>query len=95
VAYLQVYAFGNCDEADKLGIREYMGFFVCTLIYCLVSYFGNWFLKSISTTLIFAGYVLLMYLCIFLIYKIKRKIDDKILNDDLKIFKKEHQKDEK
>ena len=92
VAYLQVYVFGNCDEADKLGVREYLGFFVCTLIYCLVSFFGNWYAKSISSTLIFGGYILFMYLCVFLIYRIKRKIDDKILNADLKQFQKEHKK---
>lgn len=92
VAYLQVYAFGNCDEADKLGVREILGFIVCTIIYCLVSFFGNWFEKSIISTLIFAAYILFMYLCVFLIYRIKRKIDDKILNEDLKQFQKEHKK---
>ena len=94
IGYIQVYLFANFDEADRLGKKECVGIAVCTLIYCLVSYFGNWFEKSIVVTLIMAAYLLLTYFCVFLIYKSKRRIDDKNLNEDLKLFQTEHKKSE-
>ena len=93
ICYLQVYAFANCDEAEELKTRQYVGIAVCILIYCLISYAGGWFDKSIFTTLLFASYLLLTYFCVYLIYKYKRVIDDKILNAELKMFQTEHKKE--
>ncbi|MCR5283632.1 MAG: DUF3021 domain-containing protein [Lachnospiraceae bacterium] len=92
ICYLQVYLFVNFDEAEKLKARECIGMLSCTLLYCLISYAGKWFDRSISTTLLFACYLLLTYFCVFLIYKYKRRIDDKALNADLKLFQTEHKK---
>ena len=92
IGYIQVYLFGNFDEAETLGIRECAGTIVCTLLYCLVSYFGAWFEKRISVTLILAAYLLVTYFCVFLIYKSKRKIDDKKLNEELRLFQAGHRK---
>ncbi len=94
IGYVQVYAFNNFDEADKLKTREYAGIVVCTCIYTLVSYFGNWFEKSIIVSLILAAYILFTYFCVFLIYRSKRRIDDKKLNEELKLFQTEHKKSE-
>jgi hypothetical protein len=94
IGYLQVYVFGNFDEADQLKVRECLGILICTLLYCIVSYFGNWFDKKLSVTLIFAAYLLITYVCVFLIYKSKRTIDDKKLNEDLRLFQTEHKKSE-
>ena len=94
IGYIQVYLFANFDEADRLGTKEITGIVVCTIIYSLVSYFGNWFEKKIVVTLIMAAYILLTYFCVFLIYKSKRRIDDKNLNEELKIFQTEHKKSE-
>ena len=94
IGYLQVYVLGNFDEADQLKGRECLGILICTLLYCLVSYFGNWFDKKITVTLIFAAYLLITYVCVFLIYKSKRTIDDKKLNEDLRLFQTEHKKSE-
>jgi len=92
IGYIQVYLFNNFDEADKLGAKEYAGMAVCTLLYCLVSYFGGWFDKKITVTLIMAVYILITYFCVFLIYKSKRTIDDKKLNEELRLFQTEHKK---
>ncbi|MBR4994067.1 MAG: DUF3021 family protein [Lachnospiraceae bacterium] len=94
IGYIQVYLFANFDEADRLGTKEITGIVVCTIIYSLVSYFGNWFEKRIVVTLIMAAYILLTYFCVFIIYKSKRRIDDKNLNEELKIFQTEHKKSE-
>ena len=92
ICYLQILVFWNFDEADKLGIKECVGMVICTMIYTLVSFVGNWFDRKIVPSLILAAYILVMYLCVFFIYKTKRRIDDKKLNDDLKLFQTNHKK---
>ena len=92
ICYIQVYLFGNLDEAEKLKGREILGLVVCTALYTAVSFIGKWFDGKTGVYIGFAAYVLLLYLCVFLIYKTKRKIDDKKLNDDLKLFQAEHKK---
>lgn len=94
IGYLQVYLFGDFDESGEFGFREIIGIAVCTLIYTGVSYFGGWFDRSVPATLIFVLYVLFLYFCVILIYRTKRRIDDKKLNEDLKIFQSEHKKSE-
>ena len=94
ICYLQILVFWNFDEADKLGGKESIGLVLCTLLYAMVSFVGNWFDKNIVVTLIFIAYVAFMYFCVFLIYKTKRRIDDKKLNEDLKIFQTNHKKSE-
>ena len=92
ICYLQILVFWNFDEADKLGLKECVGMVICTLIYTLVSFVGNWFDRKIVPSLILAAYILVMYLCVFFIYKTKRRIDDKKLNEDLKLFQTNHKK---
>ncbi len=92
MGYIQVFLFNNFDESDKMGPLEWTGLGICTLLYCLVSYFGGWFDKKLSVTLCFAAYVIFTYICAYLIYKFKRKVDDKILNKELELFKENHKK---
>ncbi len=92
ICYIQFFAFANFDEADDLKGREVAGITVCTLIYCVLSYVFGWFAKNMTATFVFASYLVIVYLCVFLIYKIKRRIDDKKLNEELKQFKAEHKK---
>lgn len=86
VAYLQVYVLWNFDEADAMSWKELIGIIICTSIYTGVSYAGNWFDKNSHVTLGFAAYMLFMYFWVNLVYKCRRRIDDKILNSDLKSF---------
>ncbi|WP_035765376.1 DUF3021 family protein [Butyrivibrio sp. NC2002] len=90
IGYIQVYLLWNFDEADKLGIKEVIGMVICTAVYCALSLLFNWFSKSILVTALFAAYILLVYFCVYLIYKYKREIDDKKLNEDLKFFQTKH-----
>lgn len=92
IGYIQLLVFGNFDEADKLGVLECVGMAVCTLVYTAVSWFGGWFEKNLLATLLFAAYILLAYFCVFFIYKSKRRIDDKKLNEELRLFQTEHKK---
>ena len=56
-------------------------------IYTGVSYLCGWFDKNPVATLIFAAYVVFLYVCVFLVYRTRRRIDDKLLNDELQLFK--------
>ena len=42
---------------------------------------------NLYVTVGFAAYVIFLYVCVYLVYKCRRKIDDKILNADLELFK--------
>jgi hypothetical protein len=88
MCYLQVYLLHNFDEADRLGVRETVFMLICTGIYTVISYVLNWFEKQLLMIVIFAAYMIFSYICIFLIYKIKRNIDTKQLNHMLADFKK-------
>lgn len=92
IGYIQVYLFGNFDESEKFGVRETIGLVVCTGLYTAVSCIGNWFDANVLVILGFVAYLLVVYVCVVLIYRTKRKIDDKKLNDDLKLFQAEHKK---
>lgn len=94
IGYIQVYLLWNFDEADTLKAKEIVGMVGCTCVYCLLSWLFNWFNKDLLVTFLFAAYILLVYVCVYLIYKYKRIIDDKKLNEDLKLFQTEHKKED-
>ncbi len=93
IGYIQMLLFNNFDEAEKLRSREIAGIVCCTALYTGRSYLVGWFDKSIIVTALFAAYVIVLYLCVFLIYYTKRKIDDKELNKELELFKARPDKD--
>ena len=92
IGYIQVYLLWNFDEADKLGAKEILGIAVCTLVYSLLAHFLGWFDGNIPVVLGLAAYLIVTYVCVYFIYKSKRIIDDKQLNEDLALFKTEHKK---
>ena len=92
IGYLQVYVLWNFDEADSLGTKEWGGMVLCTVLYCGLSSILKWFDRNLIATVVFAAYIMVVYICVFLIYKSKRQIDDKRLNEDLRIFQSEHKK---
>ena len=92
ICYLQVYVFWNFDEAEKLSVRECAGMLICTAAYGILSYVCKWFDRNIVPSLILAAYILITYLCTFLIYRTKRRIDDKKLNEELRLFQTRHKK---
>ena len=92
IGYIQVYLLWNFDEADTLGTKEIAGIAICTALYSILSYLCGWFDKKIPLTLGLAAYLIVTYVCVYFIYKSKRRIDDKQLNEDLALFKTEHKK---
>lgn len=92
MGYIQVYLMRNFDEAEHFGIFEAVASLICTLLYATVSYFFGWFDKKVGVTAFFCGYLLFAYVCAFLVYKIKREMDTKQLNEELEDFKKNKEK---
>lgn len=92
IGYVQVFLLWNFDEAEQLKGKEVLGMILCSLIYTGISLIGNWFEKNIWVTIGYFAYMIFLYICVFFVYKCRRKIDDKILNDDLAMFKTRDEK---
>ena len=84
--WIQVLLHSDFDEVDRLGLKEWLVILIGSLVYAVAGHFGSWFDKSISVCAGFWLYMVVAYLCTFLIYAIKRAIDAKLLNNDLKHF---------
>lgn len=87
MGYIQLYFMDNFDEGEQLRIKEWVYIMICTVIYTGASYLFDWFERSIAVSIGFAVYIVLVYVCAYLVYKSKRKADEKLLNDALKAFK--------
>lgn len=95
IGYLQVFVLWNFDEADSLGKKEILGIVICTVIYTGLAYLCCWYDRNLYVTLGFTLYVIFFYVCTYLLYKWKRKIDDKKLNEELNLFKTRFSDDKK
>ena len=88
MGYIQVFLLGNFDEGESFGIREGLSSLLCSALYTATSFVLNWYDRSIMATMAFLLYMLFCYICMFLVYKIKRDIDTELLNQELEEFKK-------
>ena len=84
--WIQALIGSDFDEVDRLCTKDRAVVIGGSSLYAFASFIFGWFEKNLMVTAIFAGYMTVTYLCIFLIYKIKRAIDAKLLNDDLRQF---------
>lgn len=86
MGYVQVYLLSNFDEGEQLRGRELFYMVLCTGIYTVISFLGKWFDQNIAVTIGFAFYMIAVYLCAFIVYQSKRRIDEKLLNEELQAF---------
>lgn len=86
MGYFQRYLLAGFDEADRWGIREIFSLLLCVGIYTAASWLGGWFDRRVPVTVLYAFFMALAYVCGFAVYKIKRALDAKLLNEDLKAF---------
>ncbi len=94
MCYVQIYFMKNFDEGEIFRLKELLLSMVCSTIFTSVSWFGGWFDKSVPVTIGFFLFVIFAYFCGFLVYKIRRTLDAKALNEDLKAFKERGRADE-
>lgn len=94
MGYIQVYILSNFDEGEYLRGKEIFYMILCSFVYTGVSFWGRWFDRKIAVSTGFFVYIMVIYLCAFLVYSSKRKIDEKLLNDDLRNFKERREHEE-
>lgn len=87
MSYFQVFFLKNFDEAERFDRKVIVSSFFCAFVYTTVSYYLNWYDRNIIATFFFFLYMILFYVCVFLIYKIKRDTDTARLNQELEDFK--------
>ena len=88
MGYIQVFLLGNFDEAEQLTWREILASVFCSIVYSSISFFGKWYDRNITVTVLFFCYILFCYICVFFVYKVKRDVDTAVLNQELENFKK-------
>lgn len=90
IAYLfgwvQALLHADFDEMDHLRLKEWAVIIASGIVYGMTAWIGGWFDRSIAVTLLFLVYMIVCGLCTIWIYHIKRAIDAKLLNEDLKEF---------
>lgn len=94
MGYLQVFCFENFDEAQQCSKRVVLYSILCGAIYTILSWVFGWFEKSAVATGSYFLYMELVYFCTFLVYKCKREIDTKILNEELNAYKERREQNE-
>lgn len=92
--WIQVLLHSDFDEVDRLSLKEWFVVLGGSLIYALISLLCGWFAGNIPVTIGFFVYMIVAYLCTYLIYKIKRTIDAKMLNNDLRAFQEKFRANE-
>lgn len=92
MGYAQEYLLSNFDEGERLQFKEILYLCFCSAVYAAVSFVCRWFERNIAVSLGFFLYMVLVYVSAFLVYKFRRDIDAKMLNDDLKAFQERRKK---
>lgn len=87
MCYLQVYLLQNFDEAERFDTGVAVRVVFCTALYTAVSFLLGWFDRNPKVEISFFLYMLFTYLCVFLVYKLKRDFDTAQLNQELEAFK--------
>lgn len=88
MGYIQVYLLENFDEEERFSVRTGLSSLFCSVLYTVTSFQLHWFDQNVMATAMYFLYMLFCYVCMFLVYKIKRDIDTELLNQELEQFKK-------
>ncbi|MDO5154622.1 MAG: DUF3021 family protein [Eubacteriales bacterium] len=88
MGYVQVFVLDNFDESEKITPKTIGCILLCTMIYTVLHYVLNWTDHSVVSNGGFFLYVLVCYVSVFWVYRLKRKMDTEVLNQDLENFKK-------
>ncbi len=93
LGWIQMLIGSDFDEVDRLNMKDWAVVVGGSAVYSLASFVFGWFERDFAVTFIFAVYMVIAYLGIFLIHMMKRVIDAKLLNNDLQRFQKREQKE--
>jgi len=87
MCYVQIYLMRNFDEGEEFRLKELLLSVLCGAIFTIASWLFGWFDKNVPVTIGFFLFVVFAYFCGFLVYKIRRTLESKALNEDLQAFK--------
>ena len=87
MCYVQIYLMRNFDEGEEFRLKELLLSVLCGAIFTIASWLFGWFDKNVPVTIGFFLFVVFAYFCGFLVYKIRRILESKALNEDLQAFK--------
>jgi hypothetical protein len=93
LGWIQMLLGSDFDEVDNLARKDWAVVAGGSAAYSLASFGFGWFERDYAVTFIFAVYMVIAYLGIFLIHKMKRSIDAKLLNNDLQRFQNREKKE--
>lgn len=86
IGYIQVFLLSNFDEMDEFNWKVVVFTLLCSAIYVLLAILCNWYDGNMIANVGFFAFMVMCYLCYFIICRTKRRIDTRLLNEDLKLF---------
>lgn len=92
IGYLQFYVMANFDEEDEFSWRIVVYSLLCSLIYMVVAIFCKWYDGMAFVNAGFFAFMEFCYLSYFFIYRMKKRIDTRILNHELREFQERSKK---
>lgn len=87
VGWAQSLLKADFDEIDGFDAKETAVLILGPAVYALAGWLWGWFGENQLATVLFFAYMIGCGLSTFLLCRVKRSIDAKLLNDDLKAFK--------
>lgn len=84
--WVQALLHADFDEMDGLGLKEWAVMIAGAAVYTIAAVLGGWFDGQTLPAALFCVYMVGCGLCTVLICWIKRTIDARLLNDDLREF---------
>lgn len=93
MGWMQLFFLSNFDEGERLGLKEWGYLLICSGIYTGISYMGAWFDRKVAVSAGFLCYMIVVYICAFLVYSSKRKLDENQMNEALKLFQARKRED--
>ena len=86
MCYVQLYLLSDFDEMDEFHWKIIIFSMLCSGIYVLLAIFFNWYDRNKVADVGFFVFMLFCYLCYFVICRAKRRIDTRLLNEELREF---------
>lgn len=93
IGYVQLYLLSDFDEMDEFNWKVVVFSLLCSLIYMEIAIFFKWYDGNLIVNIGFFAFMMLCYFCYFVICRAKRRVDTRLLNEDLKDFQKRKKQD--
>lgn len=86
IGYIQIYLLSDFDEMDEFNWKVLVFSLVCSVTYMVLAILFNWFDGNMIANAGFLAFMMMCYLSYFIVSRAKRRIDTRLLNEDLREF---------